>query len=370
MIVELKSEKELKKFVKFDWEIYKNDTNWVPPLIKDRIHILSFSKNPFFKHADGKYFFCYRDGKLVGKIAAYVHQMFNEYHNEKTAYFGFYESINDVEVAKELTDAACTWAKEQGMNKIIGPMNPSTNEEVGFLLENFEQPPFIMLTYTKKYYLDLFEQCGFTKEKDLFCFLIDPIPQQSPEKLSRIAKLVRKRDADITVRHLNIKDFKNELKLVKLIYNDAWSKNWGFVPMTDDELELMAKNLKPLVVPELIIFAFVDKKPVAFLMVIPDYNEVLIKLNGKLGPVQIIKFLFLKKKIKGLRLITLGIREGFRKRGIDALMFEYGLKQARKIGYSRTEFSWVLEENVLIHRAAEMINGKLYKKYRIYGKDL
>jgi len=251
-----------------------------------------------------------------------------------------------------------------------GPINPSTNDECGFLLEGFDAPPMIMMTYTPRYYLEYMEQCGLEKSRDLYAYLSIIGDVSAGGRLERLAAGVKARVPGLTVRPANMKDFNRELAIVKEIYNSAWSHNWGFVPMTDEEISSMAKRLKPLIVPELLIMAEVNGEPAAFYMAVPDYNQVLRRVNGRLGPVGLLKFLWYSRKITAVRVLTMGVKEEYRKKGIEGVLYLEGLNAISKRGYERAELSWILEDNLLMRRACENMGGKLYKKYRIYEKKL
>ena len=363
-IIKVTNKKDLKKFIEFPFSLYKADPFWVPPLKGDMYNMFNEKKNPFLDHGTIQPFIAIINGKVVGRVCAIIDRNFIEFHGEKTGYFGFFESIDNTSVAKGLLKRAEEFLKEHDLERLIGPMNPSTNDECGMLLEGYDDSPRIMMTYNFPYYHRLMEECGYGKSKDLFAFHMD-IREGPPEKLSKFTKRIKER-RNIKIQHINMKNFKEELEKVKAVYNSAWEKNWGFVPMTDAELDHMAKDLKPLVIGDLVQFAEIDGEIVGFMWTMPDYNHVLKKMNGKMN---IFKFLKHKKGIKWARLITLGIKEGYRKQGIDALFFDDAFKTAEKLGYTHAEFSWVLEENVLVHRAAKFMNGELYKKYRIYGKE-
>ncbi|HDS09926.1 MAG TPA: N-acetyltransferase [Firmicutes bacterium] len=365
-IYPVKSKSDLKRFITFAWKIYKGDKNWVPPLIREKLKILDKEKSPFFDHGAADFFIAYRDNAPVGTIAAIRDDNFINHQKSETGYFGFFESINDTEVANTLFSTAEKWNIDQGMKEMIGPMNPSTNDECGLLVKGFDRPPVVMMTYNPEYYIKLYESYGLEKRKDLFAFWAR-IKDNIPEKIARVAELMKKR-GNIQTRGVNLNNFSEELENLKKVYNSAWSENWGFAPMTEKELDLLADGMKDLVIPELIRFAFIDGEPVAFIFTLPDYNEVFIRMNGRLSPMGILKFLWFRKKVKNVRLILLGIKEGHRRKGIDAILYYESLKEAEKYGYEFAEFSWVLEENVLVHRAAEIIGGKVYKTYRIYGK--
>jgi GNAT superfamily N-acetyltransferase len=370
MQIEQVSDKNgLDLFIHFPWKVYRGNQNWVPPLIHDMKLILG-DKNPFFHHAEAAYFLARKDGDVVGRIAAIMDRNHINFHKEQAGFFGFFECLPDVDVAQGLLNAAATWLRERDIEIMRGPMNPSVNDECGFLLEGFESPPMIMMTYTPPYYLDYMERCGLTKSRDLFAYISVIKEVTAGGRLEKLASGVRARVPGITVRPANMKQFQRELETVKDIYNSAWSHNWGYVAMTNEEIEAMAKRLKPLIVPELLIIAEVNGSPAAFFMAVPDYNQVLNKMDGRMGPVGIVKFLWYSRKIRDIRVLTLGVKEEYRKRGIEGLLYLESFKAAMKKGYERAEMSWILEDNVLMQRGCELMGGKLYKKYRIYEKRL
>jgi hypothetical protein len=370
MQIEIVSDKKsLEQFIRFPWAVYEGDPNWVPPLISEMKFILG-EENPFFRHAEAAYFLARDSGNVVGRIAAIIDRNHINTHNEQAGFFGFFECLPDPAVACGLLDAAAAWLKERDIEIMRGPVNPSTNDECGFLLEGFDSPPMIMMTYTPQYYLDYMDRCGMEKARDLYAYISVIKEVSAGGRLERLASGVKTRVPGITVRPANMKNFRHELEVVKEIYNSAWSHNWGFVPMTDEEIESMAKRLKPLIAPELLIMAEVNGDPAAFFMAVPDYNQVLRRVNGRLGPVGLLKFLWYSRKISDIRVLTMGVKEEYRKKGIEGLLYLESFKSAMRQGYERAEMSWVLEDNVLMQRGCELMGGKLYKRYRIYEKTL
>jgi len=362
--------KDITKFIKFAWKIYKGDPNWVPPLLMDKKKILNKNKNPFFKTAEMEMFMAYKDGEPVGRIAAIKNDAHNKVHDENIGFFGFFESINDQEVANALLDKAKEWLKSKGLDAMRGPANPSSNDEFGMLLKGFDDPPRIMMTFNPKYYLDLMDNYGLKKIKDLYAYRIDNKKLLQSEKLIRIAEIAKKR-SNVEIKQIDLKKFKSELEKVKFVYNQAWAPNWGFIPMTEEEIDNLAKEIKPIVEPSLILFAEVEGKTIAFAFVMPDYNELIINMNGKLFPFNFIKFFTKRKTIKWARVLTLGIIPEYQKRGIDALLYYEITKRAEKLGILKGEASWILENNEMMKRGAERVmNGEIYKKYRIYEIEI
>jgi predicted GNAT family acetyltransferase len=365
-VKEVITKRDLQKFIEVPFKIYKGDACWVPPLRIDTEEILS-NKNPFWLHAKRKLFLAYADdGEILGRIAAIIDQNYIEFQNEKVGFFGFFECVDNIEAAKALFSAAFKYIKEHGIEKMMGPMNPSTNDEVGFLCENFDTPPAVMMPYSKEYYLSLAENAGLIKEKELYAYNMQ-VAQGPVERLERAVKITFKKNAGLELRQFNKRNFAKDLADVMEIYNSAWEKNWGFVPWTAQEFKAIAGKLKMLADPGVIIIASINKKPVGMLIALPDYNQVLKKLNGKLLPLGIFKFLYYKRKINALRLMIMGMVKQYRKKGIEAAMYEKSLKYTLSKGYKTCEFSWILDDNVMTQRAAEMMGGVLYKKYRVYS---
>jgi len=358
------------EFICFPWKVYRGNPHWVPPLKSEVEFLMSEKQNPFFHHAEAAFFLARRNGETVGRIAAIIDRNHIKFQQEQAGFFGFFECLADSAVARLLLDAAARWLKERHMEIMRGPMNPSTNEECGFLLEGFDSPPMIMMSYTPAYYLNYMERCGLTKAKDLYAYITVIREVTAGGRLEKLASSVKARVPGLTVRPADMKRLGRELAAVKEIYNAAWSHNWGFVPMTDGERESMAKRLKPFIVAELLLMAEVNGTPAAFFMAVPDYNQVLGKLNGRLGPVGIAKSLWYSRKISDIRILTMGVKQEYRKKGIEGLLYLEAFKAAMKKGYERAEMSWILEDNILMQRGCELMGGRLYKKYRLYEKKL
>ncbi len=363
---------EKRRFVRMMWDIYRDDPNWVPPLEMDRMKLIDEKKNPFYSHADTAWWLAERDGEIVGRIAAIVNHNYNQAQNEKAAFFGFFECINDSAVARSLFQTAEKWSKERGMNVIYGPANPSSNDEYGLLIEGFERPPVLLMTYNPPYYATLIEQNGYTKEQDLYAYLLSQDTARS-DKLVRISKAMAERNS-ITVRPMNTKQFKEEVERIKVIYNSAW-QNEGFVPFTDAEMDFLAADLKQIYDPALVLFAEVNGKTVGFALSLPDVNQAFHSgapiPRGILNlPVGIWKLLTKKKAIDTVRIIVLGVLKEYRNRGVDALLYTETMNVAKQKGYHYGEASWVQETNIPMNRAAQMMNGVKYKTYRVYSKQL
>jgi hypothetical protein len=364
-ITTIHSKKDILKFIKFAWEIYRDDPNWVPPLIFDKKKIFDKEKNPFFEHAEMEMFLAEKDGRLVGRIAAIKNDLHNKFNNDNVGFFGFFECINDQEVANKLFDAAKEWLKTKGFDTMRGPANPSSNDEYGMLLDGFDDAPRLLMPYNPKYYLDLCENYGMKKGKDLYAYKIENKKMLSTDKIQRVSEIARKRSG-IRIYQLNMKNFAADLEKFKYVYNKAWAPNWGFVPLTEAEIDAMAKDLKSLVEPSLVIFGEIENKLVGAALVMMDYNAIFKSMNGRLLPFGFLKLFTQKKKIEWCRIITLGIIPEYQKRGLDAVFYLEVLKRAAKLGIFLGEASWILEDNDMMNRGAADMNGTVYKKYRLY----
>lgn len=328
--------------------------------------------NPFFRHAEIQLFVARRGGSDVGRIAAILDRAHNDFHGEKVVFFGFFESENDPEVAARLFDAAALWGRERKMEVLRGPANPSLNDEAGLLVDGFGSPPVFMMTYNPPFYPALLEGAGFAKAKDLLAYWFDIGPEPQA-RLDRMAERVRKNEPDVVVRKITKRSLEADLPKIRDVYNSAWEKNWGFVPMTPDEMDFMAGRLKPLLDEDFVFLAERRRKdgteePVAFLMAMPDYNLPITATGGRLLPFGWLKFLLAQRKIKTLRVVTLGIKSEYRKRGLNAVMFAAGLRAALARGLTGVEVSWLLEDNELVIRSVRLWGGRLYKTYRIYER--
>ncbi len=370
----VESSRDLKEFVDLPFRIYADDKDWAAPLKSDVRWMLDTGKNPFWKHAKRQLFLARRGGKAVGRIAAIVDDEHNRVHQEKAGFFGFFECGEDREAAIALLGAAEAWVRQSqpGTTHVRGPVNPSLNDECGALVPAESDPgvPFIMMTYNPAYYLDLFAAAGYAKVKDLVAILA-PVDGRSFERLKRVTDIVRKREKGrAVVRQIRMDRFDDDLAIVKDLYNRSWEKNWGFVPMTSDEIDAMAKKLKPILYPPWVLFVELDGKPVGFHLALPDYNLVLKELGGSLLPFGWLKFLLLKKKIDRVRTLALGILPEYRRRGFDALLYFEAIKEGVRLKYREAEFSWLLEDNLDIQRPLEVFGGRIYRRYRIVEKAL
>lgn len=366
-IKEVKSSSDLKKFIEFPLSLYKDDPFYSPQLSLDLKRHFS-KKNPFLRQADVRLFIAIKKDEIVGRIASIVNHDHIKYHGERAGFFGLFESINDPDVSSRLLDRVSEELKGWDLEIIRGPMNLSTNEECGFLFEGFNYPPMIMTPYNPSYYNDLMTQYGMRKSKDLYAFIYE-MKEELPEKVLRVKSFVERKG--IKVRNVRKDSFLSDMKIFQDVYNSAWSKNWGFVPLKDEELIYGAKRLRPIADFDLLFIAEREEKPVGFLGLIPDYNLILRKMRGRLNPLSIIRAIYYKRKIRDLRLLLYGVKEEYRNKGVDALLFLAGREGLlNKKRYNRIELSWILEDNLPVIRLCELFGARLYKRYRIYEKNI
>lgn len=371
-IERVSSPKQLKRFIDFVHDLYKGDPNYVPELFIAQRDLLTPGKHPFHDHSSLQLFLAYEGEQIIGRIAAILNNNYNAFNGVQEGFFGFFDCINDQPTAELLLNAAIDWVKQKGATKILGPVNPSTNEPCGMLVEGFDMPPAVMMTYNAPYYPQLVEQAGFTKNVDLIAYLLTAA-DYTDKRLSNITDALHKRLAsrNITFRPVDLKNFGQEVLKLREIYNAAWDKNLGFVPMTEKEFAYMAKDLKQILDKDLCMIAEHDGKIVGFSLAIPDINQILRTVKrGRLLPTGIFKLLLGRKKINNLRILALGIVEGYRKAGIDMYFYRSIIDTALGKNFVTAEASWVLEHNIPMNKAMLSINGKPYKKYRIYEKAL
>lgn len=360
------------KFIKSQWNFYKNDPNWVAPIIFDRKKLLNTRKNPFYKHSAMQLFLAEDNGAVVGRIAAIVNDNHNKTHNDKVGFFGFFECANDQKVADALFAAAADWLRNKGMDAMRGPVNPSMNDECALLVEGFDLPPVVLMTYNPPYYAQLIENAGLSKIKDLYAYILKQENYRS-EKLMRLQKAIRERNK-LTIREVDFKNkeqFRRDVATLKELYNSIWQPNWGFVKMTDEEFDFLAADLKQIADPRYTIIVEAEGKPIGFMLALPDINQSLIhRRNGNLLSAAW-HLLTKKKSINTLRIIVLGVLEPYQGKGIDAVLYFEAGERGLPRGITQGEASWVLEDNAEMNLALKnAMHGELYKKYRIYQQAL
>lgn len=363
------SPRDLEAFLRLPFELYRDDGRWVPPLLSAERKMMDPARNPFYRHAEARHFLARREGRIVGRISAIANRLHNEVQKDRTGFWGYFECENDPDLARELFDAAEGWLREKGFDRSLGPVNPSINDPCGLLIDGFGWSPCVLMTYNPPFYPGLVERAGYSKSTDLLAYILLH-DQLNRERIDRIAQGIRKRSG-VELRPLNLRRFETELKLVQEIYNDGWEKNWGFVPMTDDEVRFMAEDLKPLILPGFAWIAEAQGRPVGFAFSLPDINRALKKCKGSLFPFGWWHFLsFNLKKIPMIRIVALGIRKEFQKSGIGTLFYQRFMDEGLKRGVHSAELSWVLESNDLMNRPIRLMGANPYKTYRLYEKAL
>lgn len=365
---QVKTKKDLKDFIKLPWKIYKNDPCWVPPLISQQKALFDKKKHPFFEHSEADFFIARRSNEPVGTIVAIKNNRHNQVHDENVGFFGFFETVPDYQVASKLLDTVMEWAKTKHLEFIRGPENYSQNEVCGLLVDGFDTPPVILMAHNPPYYQNFIEQYGFTKAMDLWAYCMDK-NTQIPERVIKVVERI-KAHSRATFRTINKKILNKEIEKVKYIYNNAWEKNWGFVPLTDHEIDHIANELKPIVDQDIVFFAEIEGRPVGFSLAVPDINQALLKINGRLFPFGLLKLLYYSRKIDRLRVIIMGVIKEYRNKGIDSVFYLDTYQKGIAKGYHWGEFSWILENNDPMNTALTNIGAKVYKTYRIYEKKV
>ena len=368
-IITVTSRRDLGRFVDLPWQIYneREHPHWVPPLRLTVLDALD-RKKPFYREADRELFLAVRDGRVVGRIAAIENRAHNAYHADHVGFWGFFESIDDQEVVDRLFAAAQQWLASRGLDVMRGPVMPSTNYDCGLLIDGFDVEPTFMTPWNPPSYATMVERAGQTKAKDLVAYFI-PMADGSfelPASFLAFADRARAKSG-LTFRDLDLSRFNDELELCWDVYNSAWEENWGFVPMTKDEFIVMAKDLKPLLIPQFAFMAEVNGKPAGFMLIVPDFNQVLKRIrNGKLFPTGAIKLLLGKSKLRSGRVMALGIKKEFRTRSIFPLFVYESFRRGRAYGAVGAEASWILEDNELLLGPLRAIGLKEYRRWRIY----
>ena len=366
-VIAVDNKSALNDFVECQFTLYRGDPHFVPNLRIAIKELLDKTKHPFYKDAEMQLFVARRNGNVVGRVAGILNHAHNRFHNEKAGFFGFFESIDDAEVANALLYQAHNWVREKGAEFMRGPVNPSTNYECGLLVEGFDSDPMVMMTYNPPYYQSLIEKAGLHKAKDMYAY-VSHAQRIEMDKIDRVARKALK-STGVTVRPIDMKDFANEVAKVWEVYGaatGAWARNWGFVPMSRDEFAAMGKEMKMIVKPELVLIGEKNGKTVGFALALPDVNQALKPANGSLFPTGLLKILYHQRLIKRVRVLALGVIEEYRATGLAAGFYATLVQNARKLGFGDCEMSWILEDNVLMNRSLEVMGAKRYKTYRLY----
>ncbi len=370
-IVSPTTKRDKKRLMLFPWEIYRNDPLWIPPLLVDEKGLLGYGKDPFYDENEVKTFLACKDGKPVGRIAAILNVGHLKRYNDGVGFFGFFESINDQDVADALFESATNWLKEKGCKVVRGPMNPSMNHTVGLLIDGFDSSPFFMMTYNPKYYVQLVERAGFVKSQDMYSFWgkVDMLPKVR-QRFLHTAEMIQER-FDVKIRPLNKKRFTEDYEMFLDIYNRSLTNTWGFVPLSEREIKTMAASLKLLMIPELAIVAEMDGKPVGATFCLPDYNPRIKAINGRLFPFGFIKLLRKREEaIKRIRIISTNVLPEYQMTGLGLVLLNALVPKAIECGVQEAEFSWVLESNQYSRGSLEKGGAICNKTYRVYDKKI
>jgi GNAT superfamily N-acetyltransferase len=368
-----RTRRDLKRFIDFPYRLHARDPVWVPPLRRDVELLLSRSRNPFFEHAEAEYLLAEREGTVVGRIAAISNRLHNETHGDGVGFFGFFECVNDQAVADALLDAAAAWCRERNHDVLRGPASFSVNDECGLLVDGFESPPTLMMPHNPRYYIGLLERAGLSKAKDLWVYQggSEEHYVPVPERLARGTELIRQRQG-ITLRALDLKNFEHEVERIKELYNAAWEKNWGFVPMTEHEIDHLAEQFKPVVIPEMVPMAEKDGKLIGFGIALPDLNVVFRRhRSGRLFPMILDLLWSLKmKRIRRARILLLGVHPEYRGKGIDAMLYHWIWTKSGERRIYWGEAGWILEDNPAMNASLEKMTFRVYKTYRLYDRAI
>jgi hypothetical protein len=363
----VQSKRDVLKFIKFPWKVYKGNDYWVPPLISERKSFFNPRKNPFFNHAEVQLFMAYRGSAPVGTISAHTIPDHNRIHKDRVGFFGFFETIDDQSVATALLDTAATWLSARGMETMRGPMNFSIHHSCGLLIDGFQYSPTVLMPYNPKYYVKFIESYGCVKASDLYALTMD-MQEQVPPHIDRIAQRAWARCPDLTIRSIDMSKYDQEVNLIKEQYDQAMTGNWGYLPLHEDEFRYTVNSMKALVNPDQVIFLELDGKVIGYSLALPDYNIIFKKLNGRLLPFGILRLLFQKKRLNYGRIIALGVLSDFRDKRV-AIVYQATWKAAVKAGVVGCEGGWTHENNPFL-TTMKWFGGTIHKTYRIYDYAL
>jgi GNAT superfamily N-acetyltransferase len=361
---------DLDTFIKLPCRLYRNEPYWVPPLLFERKRFFDRKRNPFFEHAEAEYFLALRDGRAVGRITAHIDRHFNEFQNHDWGMFGFFECEDDPEAAGALLDAAEAWLRARGRDRMVGPMDFTTNDECGVLVDGYDLLPTILTNWHHRYYPGLIEGAGLAKAMDLYMWNLEVQDRSRVhDAIWRVAAEVESKHG-ITVRPMRKKDMEAEINRFLEVYNAAWERNWGFVPLTEAEVRHYAKDLKPILDENWAWVAEKDGETVGAALSLPDYNQVLKHMNGRLLPFGWAKALYYKGKINRVRVFALGVKREWQHTGIAAKFYELHFESAARTPQTGGEMGWILESNKSMNRAMEGMGGRIVRTYRVYEKIL
>ena len=368
----VRGRRERREFVAFPFRVHGRDSNWVPPLNSDIHEKLDPARHPFYEYGEAESFLARRGKRVTGRVTALINPLHNEFHGEKAAGFGLIDFERDEETAAALVRAAAEWGRERGMTVLRGPFSLSTNEECGTLIEGFDTPPCVMMPWNPEWHPELLAAAGLRKAKELIAYIVH---ENTPgfERMKGLTERLSRRHSKgspFSIRPFDPRRLESEIDIVRNIYNSAWEKNWGLVPMTEREFRWQAKKLKPALDPELALIAERNGEPAAFSLTLPDLNPALASARGRLFPFGLLRFLWNRRKISGVRVLTLGVKKEFRGLGLEGMLIHRTIEAGGSRGYKWAELSWILEDNIPIRRILEQMGAKIYKKYAIWEADV
>jgi GNAT superfamily N-acetyltransferase len=369
----VRTRRELNTFIKLPWRIYRNEPKWVAPLLMDLKKRLDQDKNPFFRHAQAQYFLAYRDGQPVGRVSAHIDQNFNEFQGNEWGLFGWFECEDDPETACALLDAAAGWLRERGRDRMVGPMDFTTNDEIGVLIAGHEYRPIILCPWHHPYYQRLLEQdAGMEKAMDLYMWSLHVTGREHVHPAIWQAADRLESEYGIVCRSFRKRDLQQEVTRFLEVYNASWERNWGFVPLTEEEVRHYAKDLKPVLDENWAMVA--EHKDtgevVGAALTLPDFNQVLGKLNGRLLPFGWLTALREKKRIDAVRVFALGVKPAYQHTGVAARFYQMHFDAAERTPQKGGEMGWILETNTPMNRAMEGMGGEIKRRYRVYERTL
>lgn len=379
-VVPINSKSQKKAFMMLPFEIYKNNKYWVSPLLTDMRYMFGLNgffdsilgnkgRHPFYEYGQMQLYLAYKNNQLVGRIAAINNDKYNEIHQHyKTGFFGFFECINDQQVANALFDKAKIWLKERGMNRMQGPASPSSSYDFGLLTKGFDDYPRVDMPYQHEYYQHLYSNYGLPCEQELLAYKMDAATIFNNEKLKRGAAAVQKR-YKVEIKPIDMKNVKEEVKKIKEVYNKAWQPLWGIVPLSDAEIDAYAEKFLLIAIPELIPFIYVDGQLAGMAVAVLDFNHILKDLKGKLFPFGY-KIFTQKKKVKWMRVILLGLFPEFQGKGIDAVVYKHLIDAGMRQGFEYCEGSYILKDNAMMNRGMRAVSAEVYKEYKVYEMDI
>jgi GNAT superfamily N-acetyltransferase len=366
-VVPVESSRALAQFIRLPWRIYRGNPCWVPPLLAEQRRALQPGSNPFFEHSRARLFLARRAGETVGRIAAIENRRHLDVYADDTGFFGFFECVEDETVARALVGAAADWVWSRGLRRLRGPTSFTINDECGVLLDSYDRPPVLLMPYNPPYYPALLEACGFVKAQDLLAYRYD-VPAETPARLRDAGARVA--ESGVRIRNVDLSRFEDELERIHAVHSAAWAENWGAVPLSREEIRLLAKSLLPVVDPDLVFLAEEGGRTVGVSITIADFNQALSHLDGRLLPFGWAKLWWHRRRIDAVRVLIMGVLPSHRHRGIDAAFYARMLDAARRKGYRWGELSWILESNLPMRRVLDGMGAAAYKTYRIYDRPV